>query len=97
MSSEEHKGEGAREELAVAIITPSGIFPGDDLLQRTTKHSTIGSVLHAAAAALKLTNTEGWVVRIGERHLNPAHTFSQEGLKCLVDIDWHKPEGGGGA
>lgn len=96
MSQEDHK-DGSHTEVGVAIITPSGIFPGDDLLQRTPKDSTIGSVLHAAADALKLTNTEGWVVRIGERHLNPTHTFAQEGLRCLIDIDWHKPEGGGGA
>lgn len=97
MSAEHDHGEDGPGELAVAVITPSGIFPGDELFQRVTKHSTIGSILHAAAAGLNLTNTEGWVVRIGERHLNPAHTFGQEHLKCLVDIDWHKPEGGGGA
>lgn len=97
MSKEDQKGDAAHNEVAVAIITPSGIFPGDDFLRRTPAHSTIGSVLHAAATALKLTSTEGWVVRIGERHLDPTHSFAQEGLHCLVDIDWHKPEGGGGA
>jgi hypothetical protein len=95
--NEKHHGGDDHDEVAVAVITPSGIFPGEDLLQRVRRKAPIASVLDAAAEALKLTNTSDWVARVGERHLHPHKTFKDEGLTCIVDIEWHKPEGGGGA
>lgn len=97
MSEDEKHHGGGDHEVAVAVITPSGIFPGEELLQRVRRDTPIASVLEAAAEALKLTNTSDWIIRIGERHLQPDKTFKQSGLTCIVDIEWHKPEGGGGA
>lgn len=84
-------------EVAVAVITPSGIFPGEDLLQRVSEDSRISDVLKMAAEALNLTNTSDWVVRVREREVDPAQSFKKSHLKCIVDLEWHKQEGGGGA
>jgi hypothetical protein len=54
-------------------------------------------VLKLAQEALHLTNTGDWVVSVGERQLKPEDTFKKAGLRCVVDLEWHKPEGGGGA
>lgn len=97
MSGQEHEKDGKHDEVAVAVITPSGIFPGDELLQRVDQDTPIGKVLKLAAEALQLTNTGDWVVSVGERQLKPEETFKKAGLRCIVDLEWHKPEGGGGA
>ena len=84
-------------EVAVNIITPSGIFPSDDTLQRAPEDKSVETVLAQAQAALKITDTKDWIVRVDERHINPHETFKHLGLRCIVDIDWHPREGGGGA
>jgi hypothetical protein len=33
----------------------------------------------------------------GHRDINPRRTFKEEGLSCVVALEWHKREGGGGA
>lgn len=97
MSSQEQEHGGKHEDVAVAVITPSGIFPGEDVLQRIDQDTQIGKVLELAQEGLHLTNTGDWVVSVGERQLKPEDTFKKAGLRCVVDLEWHKPEGGGGA
>lgn len=97
MSGQDHEHGGGHEDVAVAVITPSGIFPGEELLQRVDQDTPIGKVLKLAQEALHLTNTGDWVVSVGERQLKPEDTFKKAGLRCVVDLEWHKPEGGGGA
>lgn len=97
MKGEDQGEKGKHGDVGVAVITPSGIFPGEDLLQRVSEDTPIAKVLAAASEKLKLTNTADWVVRFDERQLNAEHTFKKEGLRCVVDLEWHKPEGGGGA
>lgn len=89
--------ETENKEVAVAIITPSGIYPSEDTLYRADAESPVATVLSLAAEALGLTNTTDWVARIGEREINAQESFKKLHLRCIVDIEWHKPEGGGGA
>jgi hypothetical protein len=85
------------ELIAVSVMTPAGTFPSDDDYRRATAGDRISSILSAAADKLHLTNTGDWVIISRERSINPAHTFLEEGLFCVVDIEWHKEKGGGGA
>ena len=54
-------------------------------------------MLTAAAEKLKITNTADWVAKVDGRKLDPAKTFKHEGLSGIVEIEYHKHEGGGGA
>ncbi len=87
----------ADKALGVAVITPVGVFPNDDDYRRAFADEKIEKVLKETAAAQHLTNTEGWVAKVKDRPVSPDKTFEQEGLSCVVEIEWHKPEGGGGA
>lgn len=95
--SEASKDQPGNHDVAVAIITPSGIYPSEDTLARVPRDTPVAEVLQRAAAYLKLTNTGDWVLRHGERTLAPHDTFKHLGLTCIVDLEWHKAEGGGGA
>jgi hypothetical protein len=83
--------------LGVAVLTPVGTFPNEDDLRRVAQDEKISTILALAAAALKLTNTTDWVASVNDRPIDPAKTFGEEYLSCVVEIEWHKPEGGGGA
>lgn len=95
--SEAGKAKPDDHDVAVAVITPSGIYPSEDTLARVPRDTPVAQVLQQAAGHLKLTNTGDWVLRIGERVLAPQETFKHLGLTCIVDLEWHKAEGGGGA
>lgn len=95
--SEAAKDKHDHHDVAIAVITPSGIYPSEDTLARVTRDTPVAEVLQRAAAHLKLTNTGDWVLRVGERTLSPHETFKHLGLTCIVDLEWHKAEGGGGA
>jgi hypothetical protein len=83
--------------LGVSIITPVGAYPLDGGLARAKEDERIEHVLKQAAAALGITDTTDWVAKVDGRKIDPHHTFSEEDLKCVVDIDWHQHGGGGGA
>jgi hypothetical protein len=83
--------------LGVAVITPNGTYPDEDAYKRVPEHEKIDVVLKHAAHELEITNTTDWVAKVGDRGLDPQKTFAEEKLCCLVDIEYHKHEGGGGA
>lgn len=83
--------------LGAAVITPVGTFPGETEYQRVYPNDRISSILVLAANKFALTNTADWVAHVADRQINTERTFREEGLLCVVDIEWHKPEGGGGA
>lgn len=83
--------------LGVAVITPDGTYPDEDGYRRVQAREKIATVLKLAADALKITNTTDWVAKVGDRQLDPSRTFAEEKLSCVVDIEYHKHEGGGGA
>lgn len=89
-----HHGEG---EVAVSIVTPSGVYPDDKDYHKAKEDERIQTVLDLAAKKLGLTNTQNWVVFDKKREINPARTFREEHLKEIVELEWHLREGGGGA
>ena len=89
------KKEG--KPLGVAIITPSGIFPADEDYRRAFSTDKIKHVLKQAAEDLHLTDTSDWALFDEDgTELDPNKTFAHSHLSCLVELDWHKREGGGG-
>jgi len=94
-----HGGEehDCQRDVAVAVLTPSGIYPDEDDFRRVAEDEVIKTILDAAAEKLRLTNTADWVARAGERELDNKRTFREECLSGVVEIHWHKREGGGGA
>ncbi|WP_445220489.1 hypothetical protein ACKWRH_10740 [Bradyrhizobium sp. Pa8] len=91
--ADKHKGH----DVAVAVITPVGIYPDEDDFRREPESTVIEQVLKAAAEKLKITNTSDWVAKVDGRKLDPHKTFKQEHLSGIVEIEYHKHEGGGGA
>jgi len=99
MSDHDHNDGGHHhtEPVAVAVITPSGTFPNDDDYRRSYDGEHVEKVLKAAAVHLHLTNTDDWVAYVDNRPIDPAKTFAENDLCGIVEIEWHKHEGGGGA
>lgn len=92
------KEEGHKEvDVAVAVITPAGVYPDDEDFRRVAETTVIAVVLEEAKNKLKITNTTDWVARVHEREIDVSHTFRQDRLSGIVEIEWHKREGGGGA
>jgi hypothetical protein len=86
-----------KHALGVAVVTPAGTFPSNDDYRRAFADERVETFLAVAAAALKLTNTADWVVMFENREIDQKRTFREEALTCVVEIEWHKREGGGGA
>jgi hypothetical protein len=91
--AEDHKGH----DIAVAVITPAGIYPDDDDFRRVKDTTVIATVLEEAKNKLKITDTSDWVARVHDREINVNHTFREDHLSGIVEVEWHKHEGGGGA
>jgi hypothetical protein len=84
-------------DVAVAVITPAGIYPDEAEFRRAPDTEVMKVVLDAAAEKLHLTNTSDWDARVHGRLIDTHRTFREEHLSGIVEIDWHKHEGGGGA
>lgn len=93
----EHEAHHKAQPVAVAVITPSGTFPNDDDYRRAYDGEVVEEVLKAAATNLHLTNTADWVAYVDNRSIDPKKTFAENLLCDVVEIEWHKHEGGGGA
>ncbi len=96
----EHERDEKHEEnqpIAVAVITPSGTYPNDDDYRRSYAGEVVGHVLENAANHLHLTNTADWEAFVENRPIEPDKTFAVNDLHGIVEIEWHKKEGGGGA
>lgn len=91
------EAEASHPDVAVAVITTAGIYPSEEEFRRVDRNDNIHAVLEKAAKHLKLTNTHDWVARVDDREIDPSRTFRHEKLKGIVEIEWHKREGGGGA
>lgn len=97
--SQEHQAQDKEQQkpIAVAVITPSGTFPTEDDYRRTDGEQVVAHILALAAEKLKLTNTTDWVAYANDKLLDVNQTFKHNGLHDIVEIEWHKQEGGGGA
>lgn len=93
----EHESKHHDHDVAVSVITPSGVYPDDQDYHKAKSSDHIMMVLELAAKKLGLVNTSQWVAHSKGRDINPARTFHEEHLKEIVEIEWHLPEGGGGA
>lgn len=83
-------------DVAVAVFTPEKVYPDDHDFRRIPKTETIKHVLKLAAEKLDIKNTDGWVVLIRGEEVDPDHSFKHLHLSGIVEILWHKGEGGGG-
>lgn len=97
MAHEEHHHSHDRGPVAVAVITPSGIYPSPDDYRRAYESEAVGKVLTATAEKLGIRDTHDWDVYVENKPIDAAKTFAENGLSCIVEIEWHKREGGGGA
>lgn len=98
-SQESNQAQDKEQEkpIAVAVITPSGTFPTEDDYRRSDGSQVVAEILALAAEKLKLTNTTDWVAYANDKLLDVNQTFKHNGLHDIVEIEWHKQEGGGGA
>ena len=93
----EHEQHADRRPVAVAVITPSGIFPDPDDYRRAFAGEIIQAVLDAAAKQLGLKETADWDAYVSNDKIDPTKSFAENDLCDIVEIEWHKREGGGGA
>jgi hypothetical protein len=94
MEDQEGRGGGT---LAVAVITPDGIYPNPDDYRRAYGAEIVQSVLDAAKHQLDIKDTSDWDAYVDNAPIDPAKSFAENGLSGIVEIEWHKREGGGGA
>ncbi len=92
----EHE-QGKDRPIAVAVITPSGIFPNPDDYRRAYGAEIVTVVLDAAAEKLKINDTKDWDAYVDNAPIDPSKSFAENDLCGIVEIEWHKHEGGGGA
>ncbi len=84
-------------DVAVAVITPKGTYPNEVDYHREANTVKVSVVLEHAARKLELTNTTDWVAHAHGRQIDVTRSFLENGLRGIVEIEWHKHEGGGGA
>lgn len=97
MDHEHEENHNEHDVIAVAVITPSGTYPDDDDYRRSFGGEVVGHILEKAATHLHLTNTSDWVAYVDNRPIELQKTFAHNGLHGIIEIEWHKEEGGGGA
>ena len=97
MNESEKIDKGA--PLGVTVLTTVGMFPNEDDYRRAHENEKIQTLLDEVKKAQHLTDTSDWVLRLepGHREINPERTFKEEGLSCVLALEWHKREGGGGS
>jgi hypothetical protein len=86
-----------QHDVAVAVITPVGVYPDEETFRRVNEMTVIAEVLKLAAEKYNITNTADWVAKVDGKKIDPNRTFKKEDLFGIVEIEWHKHEGGGGA
>jgi hypothetical protein len=86
-----------KDPLGVSVLTSLGVFPSDDDYRRAYADENIQKILDEVKTAQHITDTKDWVAKVDGRVIAPDKTFREEGLKCVIEIEWHKKEGGGGA
>lgn len=87
--------ESKEHFVQVRVVTTSGSFPKEGF-ERVPINQPVKVVLHKAADALKITDTNNWVARVGEGELDVAKSYSDHHLTGQVVIDYGPKEGGGG-
>lgn len=94
--ADSHRHE-KEHDVAVAVITPVGTYPDEEDFRRVHESTVVETVLAEAARHLKITNTSDWVAHVDGRRVEIHRTFAENRLCGVVEMEWHKHEGGGGA
>lgn len=89
-------GHGDEHKVQVVVITTSGLYPNHGS-EGVPPNQKVRVQLKQAADKLHLTDTDGWVARVGGREIDPDKSYAENGLSGTVRIDWGPREGGGGA
>jgi hypothetical protein len=84
------------DKVLVTVVTTAGTYPAEGA-KRYLLTTRIADVLTKAAHKLQLTGTEGWIVTVAGRDVDPGLTFQQALLLGKVALEWGAREGGGGA
>lgn len=81
--------------VQVAVATTSGFYP-DDGADRVPIHQPVEVQLEKAKKALKIADTSGWIVTVNGVKIDPAKSYTDNGLTGDVELDWGPDHGGGG-
>lgn len=97
MSNEEQKEHGHdKEEVHVSVITTAGLYPAEGY-DAVPGNQKVRIELEKAVKHLKITDTTGWVARVGDRQIDVDKSYHENSLTGKVDIDYGKAHSGGGA
>jgi hypothetical protein len=88
-------GKAKPHHIDVAVITTSGSWPAEGY-ESVPENQPIKIQLQQAAKHLKITDTTGWVAKVGEKELNVEQSYADNGLSGKVDINYGMRKGGGG-
>lgn len=82
--------------VEVCVLTTSGRYPAQGF-NKVKIDSEVSTELKSASEALRLTDTNNWIVRVKGREIDQTKTYAENDLKCEVRLDFGPREGGGGS
>jgi hypothetical protein len=82
--------------LLVAVLTTAGSFPAEGF-DEVPSNQPVKVELEHAAKALKLTNTAGWIAKVGGTELDVEKSYADNHLAGKVELNYGPRETGGGA
>ena len=82
--------------MEVAVVTTAGSFPKTGF-EEVPVNQKVEVVLKKASHQLHIADTTGWVAKVNGTAIDITKSYAELGLHGEVEIDWGKPEGGGGA
>lgn len=84
------------KRVGLQVVTTSGVWP-DGAYSPAGHDDVLETHLEAAASALGIVDTAGWIAFADEHELDRSRSIKDNKLKgCLIDIDFGPREGGGG-
>jgi hypothetical protein len=94
-STKNEEERSADKFINVRVVTTAAMFPVSGY-ESVPIEQKITPILQRAAAALKLTDTNGYDLTVDGTTVNPNQTYEALGLAGNVDLRWGPPVGGGG-
>lgn len=100
MTDHNHEeAEHRKHAVEVSISTTAGFFPTEGF-SHVSAQQAVQVELDRAKHALHIKDTTKWIASVvglsGKRVIEPAKTYTENGLSGNVEIDWGPSEGGGG-
>jgi hypothetical protein len=83
------------QHIDVAVVTTSGTWP-EEGFESVPIHQPVKVQLQHAVKKLEITDTTGWIAKVGNRELNAEQNYLENNLSGKVEIDYGPREGGGG-